>query len=110
MTVSVTVAECIPEAAAPVTVRVYIPAAAVPAFTVSVELPPDEMEPGLSVAVAPAGAPETFSVTASAAPDVIAVEIVLVPDVPGNRFRLPGLAEIEKSFGGGLITSITEVE
>jgi hypothetical protein len=81
-----------------------VPAAAVPAPTERVELAPDEMEVGDSVAVAPTGTPETLSVIVWATSDVIAVEIVLVPDVPGNRFRLPGLAEIEKSFvtPGGL--------
>src|SRR2546426_2753002 len=41
LTVSVTEVACVAEVPVPVTVSVYVPAAAVPVFTVSVELPPE---------------------------------------------------------------------
>src|SRR5437660_11029045 len=97
--VTVTEVECVAEAAVPVTVSVYAPAAAVRAFTVSVELPPAVTDVGLSEAVAPVGAPETERLTVSALPEVTAVEIVLVPEAPCWSVKLAGLAEIEKSFG-----------
>src|SRR5207245_2754873 len=96
--------------AVPVTVRVYVPGAAVPAPTVSVELPPAVTEVGLSVAVAPAGVPLTVRLTVSAEPLVTAVEMVDVPFVPCTRERLAGLALIEKSFvTGAVIVKVTGV-
>jgi hypothetical protein len=77
---------------------VYVFAAAVPAFTVSVELPPAFTEAGLNEADAPLGTPETLRLTVCAFPDVTAVEIVLVPDPPCAILKLVGFAEIEKSF------------
>lgn len=62
-TVRVTVVEWVAEVPVPVTVSGYVPGAAVPAFTVSVELPPEVMEVGLSPAVAPVGTPETERLT-----------------------------------------------
>jgi len=111
VTVRVTVVECAALGAVPVTVRVYVPAAAVPAPTVSVELPPVVTEVGLKVAVAPAGAPVTVRLTVSAVPLVTAVEMVDVPLAPCASERLVGLALIEKSFGGGAVTvRVTVVE
>lgn len=75
-----------------------MPAAAVPAAIVSVELPPAETDVGLNVAVAPAGTPAIDKLTVCATPVVIAVEIVLVPEVPCRRLNVPGEAEMEKSF------------
>ena len=54
-------------------VSVYVPAAAVPAPTESVELPPAVTEAGLKLAVAPAGTPLTENETVSAVPLVTAV-------------------------------------
>jgi hypothetical protein len=73
----------------------------VPAFTESVELPPAVIDVGLSDAVAPVGVPDTLSVMDCALPLVTAVEIVLLPPAPWASVRLEGLAEIEKSLGGG---------
>ena len=98
VTVKLTEVLCVALVAVPVTVRVYVPGAAVPAPTVSVELPPAVTEVGLSVAVAPAGVPLTVRLTVSAEPLVTAVEMVDVPFVPCTRERLAGLALIEKSF------------
>ena len=47
----------------PVTVTVYVPAAALPALSVSVEFPPAVTDAGLNEAVAPAGKPLALSDT-----------------------------------------------
>src|SRR2546426_398645 len=73
VTVKLTEVLCVALAAVPVIVMVYVPGAAVPAPTVRVELPPAVTEVGLSVAVAPAGAPLTVRLTVSAGPLVTAV-------------------------------------
>src|SRR2546425_387731 len=100
VTVSVTVVVCV-AVAIPVTVSVYVPGAAVPAPTVSVELPPVLTEVGLSVAVAPTGVPVTDRLIVSAEPLVTAVEMVDVPLAPWTNERLVGFAPMEKSLGGG---------
>jgi hypothetical protein len=100
VTVTLTVVECVAVPSVPVTVSVYVPAAAEPAFTVRVELLPAVTDVGLSEALAPLGAPETVRATVPALPEVTAVEIVLVPEVPCTILKLVGLAEMEKSFGG----------
>src|SRR5437879_3697675 len=100
LTVSVTEVVCVAEVPVPVTVSVYVPTAAVPVFTVSVELPPAVTDVGLSDAVAPLGTPVTERLTVCALPEVTAVEIVLVPEAPCTRLKLVGLAAIEKLFGG----------
>ncbi len=88
-----------------------MPATAVPAFTVSVELPPAVTDDGLSDAVAPLGTPERERLTVCALPEVTAVEMELVPEAPCCRLKLAGLAEIEKLFTVGLVTvSVTEAE
>ena len=75
-----------------------MPAAAVPAPMVSVELAPAVTDVGLNVALAPAGTPEIDKLTVCAPPVVTAVEIVLAPELPWSRLNAPGEAEIEKSF------------
>lgn len=65
---------------------------------VSVEEPPEVTEVGLKLAEAPAGTPEMLNETVCAAPAVVAVLMVLVPLFPCTRFKLEGLALIEKSF------------
>jgi len=107
VTVSVTVVACVALGAVPLIVSGYVPGAAVPAPTVSVELPPAVTEVGLSVAVAPAGAPVTVRFTVSAVPLVTAVEMVDVPLAPCASESVVGLALIEKSFGGGGAVTVT---
>ena len=63
VTVNVTVVVWVALAPVPVTVSVYVPAAAVPAFTVSVLEPPLVTLVGLSDALAPLGAPLTVRFT-----------------------------------------------
>src|SRR5215471_8297714 len=88
-----------------------MPGVAVPALTVSVELPPAVTDAGLREAVAPLGTPETARLNVPALPETTAVEMLLVPLVPCTRLRLLGLAEIEKSAAAGAVTvSVTEVE
>src|SRR5215467_3426073 len=89
-----------------------MPGVAVPALTVSVELPPAVTDAGLREAVAPLGTPETERMTVPALPETTAVEMLLEPLVPCTRLRLFGLAEIEKSAAGGaaVTVSVTEVE
>lgn len=102
--VSDTVVEWVALAPVPVTVRVYVPAAAVPVFTVSVDEPPDVIGLVLKPAVAPLGTPLTLRLTLCADPLVTAVLIVEVPLPPCARDRLLGLALIEKSFVTGAVT------
>jgi len=110
--VTLTVVACVAEVAVPVTVSVYVPAAAVPAFTVSVEEPPAVTLAGLSPAVAPEGTPLTASETLSALPLVTAVEMVDVPLLLWTMLMDVGLAPMEKSFAGGgaVIVRLTVVE
>ena len=77
--------------------------AALPVPTLSVDDDPAIMEPGLSEALAPGGRPLTERLTLCVEPEVTVVEMVLVPEVPCTRLRLEGLAEMEKSFGGGAV-------
>lgn len=88
----------------PVIRIVYAPAAAVPAFTVSVADPPEMMDEGLMLAVAPKGSPETERLTVCADPEVIAVEMVVVPDVFCGRLSVSGLTDMEKSLMTGAVT------
>ena len=78
-----------------------MPAVAETVLTVSVEELPAVTEEGLSEAVAPEGAPLTDSATLCAEPEVTAVEMVLVTEAFCTTLRLLGLAEMEKSLGGG---------
>src|SRR5436190_2120614 len=59
VTVSCTVVGWVTDPSVPVTVRVQVPAAALPALTFSVALLPAVTDPGLSEALAPLGTPET---------------------------------------------------
>jgi hypothetical protein len=97
-TVTVTVVLCVAPGAFPVTVIGYVPAAALPALTVSVELAPVLTEVGLTPAVAPAGTPVRVRSIVSALPDTTAVEMVLVPTAPAARLSAAGFAEMEKSL------------
>src|SRR5204863_7808846 len=75
-----------------------MPAAALPALTFSVALPPAVTDPGLSEALAPLGTPETARLTVPAVPLVNAVEMLIEPLVLCTRLKLVGLAEIEMSL------------
>src|SRR5207248_10659982 len=83
---------------APVTVFGYVPGAAVPAPSVSVELPPAVTAAGLSEAVAPEGKPLAPSETVCAEPLVTAVAMVEVAVPPCVAETELGLALIETSF------------
>jgi hypothetical protein len=102
VTVRPTVTEWVALVPVPVTVSVYVPGAAVPALTVSVDAPPAVIDVGSTVAVAPVGTPDTVRFTVCADPFVTAVEIVEVPFAPWRRVKLVGFALIEKSFAGGV--------
>src|SRR2546430_16865777 len=88
VTVRLTEVLCVALVAVPVTVTVYVPGAAVPAPTVSGELPPAVTEVGLTVAVAPAGVPLTARLTVSAEPLGTTVAEVVVPLAPLPTGRL----------------------
>src|SRR5690348_17743620 len=64
---------------------------------VSVEEAPDWMVAGVNVAVAPAGRPDADSVIDCAAPEVIAVLIVVVAEAPGCTEPEAGFSATEKS-------------
>jgi hypothetical protein len=80
-------------------------------LTVSVDEPPDVTLVGLNEAVAPDGTPLTEKLTVCAEPLVFVVLMVEVPVDPCATLSDVGLAEIEKSLGGGgaLITKVTVV-
>ena len=63
VTVNETVVEWVALVPVPVTVTVYVPGAALPAPSVSVELPPAVTDVGLNEAVAPDGTPLVLSDT-----------------------------------------------
>src|SRR2546423_7698599 len=79
-----------------------MPAAALPALTFSVALPPALMDVGVTEALAPLGVPDTARLIVPPVPTTV-VEMVLEPLVPCSRLRLLGLAEIVK-FGLGAVT------
>ena len=99
VTVSVTVVAWVAVAPVPVTVTAYEPVA-VPVVVkmVSVELPPEVTLPGLNDAVAPEGKPLVEKLTFWAAPEVVAVEMVLVTELPRTTETVDGLALMEKSL------------
>src|SRR5437762_2862030 len=102
VTVSCTVVGWVTDGSVHVTVRVKVPAAALPALTFSVALPPALMDVGVTEALAPLALPYTaFPYTTLFRSTV--VEMVLEPLVPCTRLRLLGLAEIVK-FGLGAVT------
>src|SRR5437868_1205341 len=106
VTVSETVVACDAELPAPVTVSVYVPAAALEATEIDrVDELPETTDAGESVAVTPDGAPETVSETVCALPLVVAVLIVALPEPPWRTEIDDGLTETLKSFPtGGLET------
>jgi hypothetical protein len=75
-----------------------------PTFTVIVDELPAVSEAGLKLTVVPAGRPLALSETVCAEPFVTAVPIVDVALAPWTIVRLLGLAEREKSGGGGAVT------
>ncbi len=77
-----------------------MPAAAVPALKVKVELPPAVTAVGLRLAVAPDGTPETDKETVCALPEATAVETVAVAVAPAFTDRVDGETEREKSLVG----------
>src|SRR5947207_15747109 len=79
-----------------------MPAAALPALTFSVALPPALMDVGVTEALAPLGVPDTVRLIVPPLPTTV-VEVVLEPLAPCNRLKLVGLAEIVK-FGLGAVT------
>ncbi|MFB7445825.1 hypothetical protein ACFC01_47515 [Streptomyces mirabilis] len=83
----------------PVTVMLYVPAGVdEDVATVSVEEPPAVTEVGLKVVVAPLGSPEADRFTVCAAPEVTAVETVVVADEPAFTLDEAGLTAVEKSL------------
>ena len=83
-------------------VRVNVPAAAaVVVETVKVAPPPEVTEEGEIEVVTPAGVAEADSATVCALPEVVAVAMVAVAELPATMLRLVGLAETEKSLAGG---------
>jgi len=101
---------CEPDGAVPVIVNVNVPAAAaVVVETVSVALPPEVTEAGEIEAVTPAGVAEAESDTVCALPEVVAVLMVLVAELPATMLRLDGLAEMEKSLAGGGVPALMAV-
>src|SRR5436190_23682036 len=79
-----------------------MPAAALPALTFSVPLPPTLFPTRRSSDLAPLGVPDTARLIVPPVPTTV-VEMVLEPLVPCTRLRLLGLAEIVK-FGLGAVT------
>jgi hypothetical protein len=75
-----------------------------PTLTVIVDELPAVTETGLKPTLAPAGTPLAPSETVCAGPFVTAVPIVDVPFDPWTIVKLPGLADMEKSGGGGAVT------
>ena len=99
--VNVTVVECVALGLVPVTTIEYVPTLAVPVSIARVELPPVATDAGLKLALAPSGTPETESEMFSALPDITAVLMLEVAEVPGARDRFDGDALIEKSLTAG---------
>src|SRR6266852_3323684 len=104
VTVTETAVVCEPDAAVPVIVNVNVPAAAaVVVDTVSVAPPSEVTEAGEIEAVTPAGVAEVDSDTVCALPDVVAVLMVAVAELPATMLRL---AEMEKSLAGGGVPAL----
>lgn len=95
--VHVIVALCVIPPLVPVTVTVYVPAAAVPADSVSVEVPPDATLAELKLLEAPAGTPLAVSATVPANPPLPAIEMLEVLDAPAAVVNDPGLVDRLKS-------------
>jgi hypothetical protein len=98
--VSATVDVCVTPPPLAVTVILEVPVVAVPlALNVRVELPllGAAIEPGLKLAVTPAGSPDADNATAELKPPVVDVEIVVLPEEPCVTDRLAGEAPTLKS-------------
>ena len=109
VTVKETVAVCVIPPPVAVTVTVYVPADAVPAFSVSVELP----EPGaamdvvLKEAVAPEGRPEALSAIAELKPPETEVVSVEAAEEPCAALTLVGEAERVKAGVAVAVVTVT---
>src|SRR5207248_1452429 len=79
-----------------------MPAAALPALTFSVALPPALMDVGVTEALAPLGVPDTARLIVPPVPTTVE-HMSVVPSLHCTRPRLLGLAEIVK-FGLGAVT------
>src|SRR5439155_27294864 len=102
VTVSETVVLWVALGDVPVTVIGYVPVVVVAStLNVSVELVPVVTEDGLRLVLVPDGAPVAVSEVVSAAPLVVAVEIVELPEPPCANYTLVGFATIEKSLATG---------
>ena len=103
-TVSATVRVCVALAPVPATVIEYVPGALLPTLTVIVEEPPAVTDTGAKLTVVPVGWPLALRLTVCAEPLVTAVEIVELPLLPCTMLKLLGLAAMEKSDVGALVT------
>jgi hypothetical protein len=105
VTVSVNDVVCDPVAAVPVIVTAYVPAGVeLEVAIVSDDDEPEVTDDGENVAVAPDGRPVALSETASAEPDVTAVETVAPALFPATTLAEVGLTEMEKSLAVELWT------
>jgi len=83
----------------PVTVTGYVPAGVVGVVAIMrVDQPPEAIDDGLNVAVAPVGRPDAFRFTVCAEPSVTAVGTVEVTELPGFTAADDGVSVIEKSL------------
>jgi hypothetical protein len=99
VTLRLSVAVCDPDAAVPVIVTLYVPAAADDdAVSVNVDDEPELTDEGENDAVTPVGRPVALSETDSEVPDVTAVETVALPLEPAATLRFVGLTATEKSL------------
>ena len=64
---------------------------------------PAVTEVGLNVPLAPPGSPPTDSATLWAEPEITAVEIVLVTELPWTALTVLGCAAMEKSLATGAV-------
>jgi hypothetical protein len=98
-TVNSNIAVCVALAPEPVTVIGYVPVGVVGVVAIMrVDEPPELIDDGLNVAVAPAGRPDAFRFTVCAEPSVTAVGTVEVTELPGVTDAVDGVSVIEKSF------------
>ena len=105
VTVSVNDVVCDPEAAVPVIVIAYVPAGVeLEVVIVSDDEEPEVTDDGENVAAAPNGRPVALSETASAEPEVTAVDTVAAAPFPATTLAEVGLTEMEKSLAVELWT------
>jgi hypothetical protein len=94
VTVSDTVVFSVVLPEVPLTVIVYVPAAALEATAIDiVELPVPVIDVGLKVMVTPVGAPEADSATAESNPPLTVLVIVEEPELPSTIETEPGEAD-----------------